>query len=625
MKKFYTVGMAGHIDHGKTTLTKALTNVDTDRLKEEKERNISIEPGFAPLINNEELQVSIVDVPGHERFIRQMIAGVAGIDMVVLVVAANEGAMPQTKEHLEILSFLGVKKGIIAITKMDLVEAELLELARDEILLELQGTIFENAPYFYIDSLSNKGIKELKDAIQSEVIDLPTRANTGDFRLPIDQVFHVKGQGTVVRGTIFDGHISEGHSVYILPPGVKGTVRGIQVHHQTVAESMAGQRTALNIGGINKEEIKRGDVVVSHANHFSTHTIDVSIRFVDQLRHPVKQRMPVNCHVGTSEVLGTLVFFDRNEIVQEEDEVLCQIRLNEPIVVKRGDRFILRRPTPAETIAGGWVIDPNGKKYKWGEETIQSLLLKKEGTLEERASSVLLKNRMMTANELCTELHIEEAELEKLLTETDDLLVVKNRVTHAKVMDGLIRDMTLLLEQFHSKYPMRSGINKAELVQELGKTYTTELVEAVLDKGDPDVFTREEQYVKSKSFSPHVPKQWEKRVRGLLDSIRRDEYQVKTKEDYLKEAGIPDSLHIELLHYLVQSNKVVSLSDKIIWTQDTFDRAVQTCKNKHPDELTLSNVKDILGLSRKFLIPFLETMDVRGLTRREGEVRHWVG
>lgn len=258
MKRYFTIGMAGHIDHGKTTLTKALTNVDTDRLKEEKERQISIELGFAPLHEDEEIQISVVDVPGHERFIRQMIAGVAGIDLVILAVAADEGVMPQTREHLEILDFLGIRNGIVAITKIDRVDEEFTDLVKEEILEELKGTVFEDVPFILTDSLSGKGIEELKQLIIHILKEQDTRDAKGAFRLPIDQVFTVKGQGTVVRGTVYEGKVEEGQLLKIMPNGIETRARQLQVHHQPAKAAFAGQRAAINLSGVSKEDIERG-------------------------------------------------------------------------------------------------------------------------------------------------------------------------------------------------------------------------------------------------------------------------------------------------------------------------------------------------------------------------------
>ena len=392
--------MAGHIDHGKTSLTKALTNVDTDRLKEEKERQISIELGFAPLYEDEEIQISVIDVPGHERFIRQMIAGVAGIDLVVLVVAGDEGVMPQTREHLDILGFLGIRNGIVAITKIDRVDEEFVDLVKDDIFEELQGTVFENSPFVLVDSLSMKGIDELKNLIVDTLKEQEMRDVKGAFRLPIDQVFTVKGQGTVVRGTVYEGSVEEGQTLMIMPKGIEVRGRQLQVHHKPAKKAFAGQRVAINLSNVTKEDLERGDVVVSSEHFNVTRTIDVAIRVVEDLDYMVKQRMPIKCHIGTAEVMGRIVFFDRNDLKEENGEILCQLRLEHEIVTKRGDRFIIRRPSPQETIGGGWVIDPRGEKYRFGVQTIEELEKKKVGTPKERMIAALTEGKSLILSEL---------------------------------------------------------------------------------------------------------------------------------------------------------------------------------------------------------------------------------
>ncbi|MEW8987672.1 MAG: selenocysteine-specific translation elongation factor, partial [Bacillus sp. (in: firmicutes)] len=369
-----------------------------------------IELGFAPLYESENIQISVIDVPGHERFIRQMIAGVAGIDLVVLVVAADEGVMPQTKEHLEILGFLGIQSGIVAITKMDKVDEEFSELVKDDIYEELKGTVFENSPYVLVDSLSHKGIDELKLQIIKTLEQQDVRDTKGPFRLPIDQVFTVKGQGKVVRGTLYEGSVEEGQLLTIMPRGIEVRARQLQVHHEPAKQAFAGQRVAINISNVSKEDIERGDVLVSSEHFNITRTVDVAIHMVEDLEYLVKQRMPIKCHIGTAEVMGRIVFFDRNELKADSGEILCQLRLEEEIVTKRGDRFILRRPSPQETIGGGWVIDPKGEKYRFGHQTIEELAKKKEGSPTERLTAALIEAKSLSIDELIKRTSLDQEE-----------------------------------------------------------------------------------------------------------------------------------------------------------------------------------------------------------------------
>lgn len=623
-KRYFTIGMAGHIDHGKTSLTKALTNVDTDRLKEEKERQISIELGFAPLYEDEELQISVVDVPGHERFIRQMIAGVAGIDLVVLVVAADEGVMPQTREHLDILGFLGIRSGIIAITKIDRVEEDFIELVKDDILGELKGTVFENAPFMMVDSLSKKGIIELKELIIGTLQEQEMRDVKGAFRLPIDQVFSVKGQGTVVRGTVYEGTVEEGQQLKVLPSGHEVRARQLQVHHQPAKKAFAGQRAAINLSGVSRDELERGEVLVSSEHFIVTNTIDVAIRVVEDLDHLVKQRTPIKCHIGTAEVMGRIVFFDRNELKEENGEILCQLRLDEKIVTKRGDRFIVRRPSPQETIGGGWVIDPRGNKYRFGQQTIEELEKKKAGTPIERMNAALYEAKSLTVEELIKRTALDEGSILSNLKDDQFVKVSNKEYALTSIIDLIEEDIMDRLEDYHEESPMRPGMNKAELLQTLQKSFPKTLLEFIIENGiSKGLFTRKEQYISLAAFVPHVPKNWEKRTENLINELKKDGLKVAYLNDYIKNAGIPDSISFELKRFLEDQAVIIMLDDQYAWYGEHFADAVRKLKEQTGDEFEVSQAKEAVELSRKYMIPFLERLDALGYTKRIENKRVW--
>ncbi|WP_066049190.1 selenocysteine-specific translation elongation factor [Robertmurraya korlensis] len=624
-KRYFTIGMAGHIDHGKTTLTKALTNVDTDRLKEEKERQISIELGFAPLYEDENIQVSVIDVPGHERFIRQMIAGVAGIDLVVLVVAADEGVMPQTKEHLEILGFLGIQSGIVAITKMDKVDEEFSELVKDDIYEELRGTVFENSPYVLVDSLSNKGIDELKALIIKTLAQQDVRDAKGPFRLPIDQVFTVKGQGTVVRGTVYEGAVEEGQLLTIMPQGIEVRARQLQVHHQPAKHAFAGQRTAINVSNVTKDEIERGDVLVSSEHFNITRTIDVAIKMVEDLEHMVKQRMPIKCHIGTAEIMGRIVFFDRNELKEESGEILCQLRLEEEIVTKRGDRFILRRPSPQETIGGGWVIDPKGEKYRFGNQTIEELSKKKEGSPAERLTAALKEAKSLSIDELIKRTSLDKEEVSHALLGDEFIPYTSKEFTLQVIIRDMEEDLFDRLNDYHNQYPLRNGVNKAELLQGLQKWYPKPLIEYVIEHSSAaNLFQRKGQFVSLSSFTPHVPSSWKKRTDNLLEALKRDRLQVKYLQDYMKDAGIPESLVEDVKRYWIEQEIVIPLDETYYYHGEVFSDAVKRLQAETESEFDVGKAKDVLGLSRKYMIPFLERLDENGITKRVENKRVWL-
>jgi len=623
-KRYFTIGMAGHIDHGKTSLTKALTNVDTDRLKEEKERQISIELGFAPLYEDNEIQISVIDVPGHERFIRQMIAGVAGIDLVVLVVAADEGVMPQTREHLDILKFLGVKNGVVAISKIDRVDEEFIELVKDDILEELTGTVFEDAPFVLVDSLSKKGIEEIKELIRKLLMDQEMRDAKGAFRLPIDQVFTVKGQGTVVRGTVYEGTVEEGQALKIMPKGIEVRARQIQVHHKQAVKAYAGQRTAINLSNVSKEDLERGDVLVSSEHFIVTKTVDVAIRMVEDLEHMVKQRMPIKLHIGTAEVMGRIVFFDRNEIKEENGEILCQLRLEEEILTKRGDRFILRRPSPQETIGGGWVIDPRGNKYRFGNQTIEELEKKKVGTPKERITAALIEAKSLPLNELIKRTALDEETLTEHLTDADFVLYNRKEYTLQLLIHSIEEDIFDRLQEFHQAHSMKTGVNKAELLHTLQSRFPKTLLEFVVENGITNgIFKRKEQFVSLSSFVPHVPKSWEKRTENLLVELKRDGLKVRYLKDYFSTAGIPEMLEFDLKRFLEDQELIVLLDEQFAYHGEVFKEAVGKLRSQTGSEFEVGDAKDVLDLSRKYMIPFLERLDAKGFTKRVENKRVW--
>lgn len=622
INKHYTIGMAGHIDHGKTTLTKALTGVDTDRLKEEKERQISIELGYAPLEMEDGSLLSIIDVPGHERFIRQMIAGVSGIDLVILVVAADEGVMPQTKEHLEIVKFLQIQKGIIAITKKDKVEEELLDLVQEEIMDELEGSVFHHAPVVFLDSTKNIGIENLKETIRGQLQNIQHKQETGDFRLPIDQVFTIKGQGTVVRGTILEGIVQTEDELQILPAGVPVKARQLQVHNKMVNKAKAGQRVAVNLPNISAEDITRGDVLVLSQTYETTDTIDVSLKFIKKLQYPIKQRSVVKVHIGTAEVMGKIIFFDRNEYQDSNEDVLCQLRLEQKITVKRGDKFIVRRPTPVETVGGGWVIQAKGSKYKFGENTIRTLQKVKEGSPEERVAQALRKNKLLEPKDIQEETGLSKMELNSLL-EVGKLIKIKDKYyTSSENIKATSHQVSSYIHAFHEANPLKAGVAKAELLSNFSpKNLVEHVLQTLQDDGK---IMRDESVLYDAGFEPHFPPSWKKRMEQVVTGIEGDALTPKPYEQYGREAGLPEKELRDLQHYLIRQKKVYELDEKHLVSVKSIESSVSKLKKKYSKEIELSGVKEELGLSRKYLIPYMEMLDALQITKREDSVRYWL-
>ena len=626
MRKYYTVGMAGHIDHGKTSLTKALTGVDTDRLKEEKLRNISIEPGFAPLVQSDDLQISIIDVPGHERFIRQMIAGVAGIDFVVLVIAGDEGVMPQTKEHLAILSLLGIKYGMIAITKIDTIDKELLEVVKQDITETVKGTFLENAPVYLVDSLSFTGIETFKHDLIEAVKQTERRSTYHSFRLPIDQVFTIKGHGVVVRGTVFDGQIRTGDTVTVLPIHKQARIRQIQSHLEEKEIVFAGQRAALNLGGITHHSLKRGQVLVADNFYTTTSRIDIVFSPLEEINHILKQRQPIKLYVGTAEVSGRIIFFDRNELPRRNkpnDEILVQIELAEPIVVTRGDRFILRRASPVETIGGGWIIDPNAEKHRFGNATIEKLTRVKEGTAEERVTLLLEREFIHSKEEIMRLAAVKEDEFHQLaynLIEID-----AGTFTLQSVIENVVTEISQVVSTYHEKYPLRQGMNKAELISTLQTKYPQSLLDYVIRFAiDEKQFKQIDDLIAISSFTPHFPKGWEKRIENLIHDWQNQGAEVEKMEELFTRYEIDEKLYTELYHFLLHTNRAYKFNEgRLISRASVVRLKEQLYKSTKGQSFTLQIAREITGLSRKNLIPLLELFDRLGFTKREENERIW--
>jgi selenocysteine-specific elongation factor len=504
------------------------------------------------------------------------------------------------------------------------VEEEFIELVKDDILEELQGTVFADAPFVLVDSLSHKGIEELKAFIIQTLKEQEMRDSTGAFRLPIDQVFTIKGQGTVVRGTVYEGTVEEGQSLLVMPKGLEVKARQIQVHHKQAQKAFAGQRAAINLSGVTKEELERGDVLVSSEHFIVTRTIDVAIRVVEDLEHMIKQRMPIKLHIGTTEVMGRIVFFDRNELKDENGEILCQLRLDEDILTKRGDRFIIRRPSPQETIGGGWVIDPRGQRYRFGEETIEELEKKKVGSPKERITAALYEAKSLPLNELIKRTALDEDLLMRHLENQEFVLYNGKEYTLRTTIKLIEEDIYDHLQEYHQKNPMKTGVNKAELLQTMHTRFSKQLLDYVIENAIVNrVFTRKGQFVTLASFIPHVPSNWQKRVENMLADLKKDGLKVRYLNEYLTSAGIPETLVGDLRRFLEEQGQIVILDDQFAYFGELFGQAVEKLRSQTRVEFEVGDAKEILDLSRKYIIPFLEKLDALKLTKRVENKRIW--
>lgn len=631
MKRF-VLGTAGHVDHGKTALIKALTGVDTDRLKEEKQRGITIELGFASLTLPSGQTLGIVDVPGHEKFIKNMVSGAAGIDLVMMVIAADEGIMPQTREHLHICSLLGITKGIVALTKIDMVEEDWLDLVQSEITDFLKGTFLEGAPVIPVSALKGEGLTELVEALDSIVSKLAEKTDDGIFRLPVDRVFTMKGFGTVVTGTLVSDHIKTGEEVQILPKGIAARIRGIQVHNEAVDEAWAGQRTAINLQGIEKTVIDRGNVLVRPQTVWPTQRLDVLVEYLASNTKSIKNRTLVRLHTGTSEIISRIILLEQDELAPGE-KGFAQLILSEKDVVVAHDHFVLRSYSPITTIAGGQIIDPLPKKHKrLNTSIIGDLNLLQTGSLAEKIGVILERAGFsgISLQGLAFRLGVKAKKIREalenlfsakkaFLLDNEDITVISARFFN-QVEENIVRTVT----DYHKNNPLNAGISKEELKVSIGNYVSPKLYNMVLG-----ALNKKGTLVSDKDSVRMAKHQVE--LAEDLDSLRRDITQI------YKEAGLaPPSIKEVIGKFDSQKSKAQSIINLMLKEGDLIKINEELCfwgeiltnlRNDYKAMLikdgkaTPASFKDLTGLSRKYIIPLMEYFDMNKLTVRVGDHR----
>ena len=625
----YVLGTAGHIDHGKTALTKALTGVDTDRLKEEKERHISIEPGFAPFRLPSGKEVSIVDVPGHERFIRQMVSGVAGIDLVLLVVAADEGVMPQTREHLHIIELLNIRAGVIVLTKMDAADPELLPLIEEDIRLLTKNTVLEGAPICRVSARTGDGLDSLVHTLDRLVSGMSPRQSEAPFRLPIDRVFTIRGAGTVVTGTVQSGSAQTGDELEILPGNLRVRVRQIQVHGNAVPRATAGQRAAFNLTMADADRLYRGQSLTEPGAWSVTDRLDARVESLPDLDFTLKQRARLKLLIGTAETMAELILYDRKEWGPNE-KAFVTLRLREPVVAGRGDRFILRRPSPTATVGGGEVIDPYPPKHKIRPESALRIEQRLSAGLEERILEALRDRLLISPEELARHLTEPEAAVDTSLKKMEQdgrIVSFFDRVASTDHLQERERRIARWLANYHSEYPMREGAPKAEVISRLLQGLSTREASRLLDFWSERGSLRQDgENLALPSFAPHIPDRWSEKADRLLEQLKGKGITPPNWKMLLEEAGIPPEVGKELRPYWIREGMVVPLTDEILLHHEVFNSAVhqvvEAIRRNGPQ--SISDIRKRLPASRKYLVPLLETMDQRGITRRLADLRELV-
>jgi selenocysteine-specific elongation factor len=625
------VGTAGHIDHGKTALVKALTGIDADRLKEEKERGITIDIGFAHLALDSNTTIGFIDVPGHERFIKNMLAGVGGIDMVMLVIAADESIMPQTREHLDICSLLHIKQGFTVLTKIDKVEPEMVSLVETEVRDFLKGTFLEKSPIVRVSSYTKEGIPQLIETLREFVGKAGPKDAMDIFRLPVDRCFTMKGFGTVVTGTLIAGKVQKEQEIEILPGRRKTRVRGIQVHGHASKEALAGQRTALNLQGLEVADVQRGMVLTLPGMFNGTSMLDCHLELLPSA-NTIAMRKRVRFHAGTAELMGYVVLLGQDRL-EPGDSAFVQIRLEEPAFALPGDRFIVRQYSPMLTIGGGVILDAFPDKHRRTDPAIiQKLRIFKDSSIGDQLMAVIEDAGLKTVElmELAARRglvpgrareHIgtlAKAGRVRLLSENPPVFVA------AKAFNEAATAATAAVQRFHETNPLVSGIGREELKARLFGDASNLLYQAVLDKLVTD---------KKIVLAGDVIHAFGRRVTLKADEEKmRDQLAVKfqslglqvpSPDELINGLKLDRNTARKLIQLMIKENALVKISEEMLVHRSAMDKLiadVKALKSKNP-KLGVGEFKDLTGVSRKFAIPLLEYLDRQRVTRRVGDER----
>ena len=624
------VGTAGHIDHGKTTLIKALTGRNTDRWEEEQRRGITIDLGFTYFDLKNGDRVGIIDVPGHEKFINNMVAGVVGMDLVLLVVAADEGIMPQTREHMDILGLLGIKKSILVINKCDLVDEEWLELVEEEIQEELEGTFLEGAPVVKVSAATGQGLDELTDTIQQLMSDEVVAKDTQTIpRLPIDRAFTLSGFGTIITGTLISGTITREDVLEMYPIGKECKIRNIQVHGQNQDKCYAGQRVAINLSNVKKKEIRRGCVLAPKNSMKNTDLLDVKLKVLEDSMRILTNHERLHLYTGTSEILCRAVLLDKEQIGPGE-EGLVQLRLEEEIAVKRGDRFVVRFYSPMETIGGGIVLEPNPvRKKRFDAQAIEELKKKESGSLGDVMELQIKEHgdTMITLAELAKVMAHSVDELKEYLEELEESGTIfvfpmkkDTYLWHRDSEFAVRQKIEETLQKYHSEHPYRYGMKKAEIHNTFLKKIKPNIFNAYIERmTGENVYGRREEYLSLPGYE--VPKdamylQTEKLIEDTFEKAGYDFVRF-SEIDFGK---IPRQTAEDVVLMMIDEGKVLRINEEMFTMKHLMDEAKEKIQNHLKEEnlITIAQVRDMFSTSRKSAKPILEYMDSIKVTKKTG-------
>ena len=628
MVKRIVIGTAGHIDHGKTTLIKALTGIDCDRLKEEKERGITTELGFAHYKFGDELIVGIVDVPGHEKFVRHMVAGAWGIDMALLIVAADEGVMPQTREHLDICELLGLKRAIVAITKKDLVDDDMVELVKEDIEDFLKGRALEGSPIIPVSSTTGENIDLLKEAIQKAAQAIEERSKEGIFRLPVDRVFTIRGLGTIITGTCISGHIRIGEEIEIYPDNKRARVKNIQAYHENVDEAIAGQRVALNLQGIERNEIERGTIIGHPDTLMLSNRMDASFRYLKLPFKPIKTDTILRFHIATTQEEARIVLLTKDTI-EPGEELFVQFVFSQPIVALPDDRYILRGSYAVQTIGGGKVLDIMPRRHKRYANYLGSACkILSDDEFSDKAEYHILKggHEGIARNRLSMILGKDEQSVFNIvnsLVKEGKARPVGKTVVHMDRFNDYKKMLSAFLTDFHEKNPLKIGMSKEELRTRLPKVDSSVFQAALDELMNGGLIEEEKDRVKIKIAEGKKDKDIELLETQILKGLLRYGLTPPGIKDFALEVKQAEGRLRDILQRLIFEGKVVKVKGDFYFHRDV----IEDMKNKvrsslaEKKEMTPSDFKSVLDLSRKYMIPLLEYLDEIKVTIRSGDKR----
>ena len=629
------IGTAGHVDHGKTCLIKALTGMDTDRLKEEKKRGITIENGFADMLYGD-YNISIIDVPGHEKFVKNMLAGIGGIDLVLLIIGLDEGIMPQTAEHFDILKMLKIKRGIVVLTKDDLVEDEdWKDLVEEDVKEFLKGSFMENAPIIRVSSYTGKNIEELKNLIGEELDRLPERAVLPHgFRLPVDRVFTIEGHGTVITGTLLEGSVAPGDEVEIYPEESVVKVRNVQVHGENTDRAYAGQRTAINLAGVKKTDINRGDVLAAPDSLENSMMLDAAVEMFADTKRTLLDGSRVHFYCGSSESLAKVVLMDR-EFLDGGSRGYAQLRLETPVAVKKGDRFIIRFYSPVESIGGGVILDADPAKHKRNDKSvIDDMKIKETGSLkdvlavEAREAGQSMLSLEKAAIRLSSPLSDVTKAAEELMAEGVLCAMPSDAGTyvHSGYVEKVREAAEEILNSYHGENPLSPGMDREEfrsrLIQRL-RIADPKTAEAMISMlADDGKLKISEVSVALADFEVEYTPEHEKMRDEILKAYKDAGFEMPKTEDVA--AGFKDAVSAgHIIEALCAGGPLARVSYQYCIDREKYDKAVEIVKSEiaSKGEITLGEFRDAIGVSRKYAVEILEHFDKIKLTRKVGDSR----